>query len=218
MVVLLFHFLNGKIKTIMKKIKLLMAFLGLGITLNSCYFPAYQSIAESNPYSINLSRGNWYLGNVEVNHKIDANLSDMAENTLQNCLKDSLYLSYGKRKAIYLIPILNDENTIDHLSLLKASKKVDYVLQIVGSIGNNKVGSVNLKPLKSEEKTSVSVRTQVFDVQQQKLIYANATKGLLSIENNREDVVIGKSAQSMLKKCLEKELKLLLKHGGCQKK
>lgn len=202
----------------MKKSKLLIAFFTIGITLQSCYFPSYQSVAETNPYSIDLSRGQWYLGNVEVNQKIDDKLSDLAENTVQNCLKDSLYLSYGKRKAIYLIPILDDNNATDHLSLLKASKKVDYVLQIVGSIGNNEVGSVNIKPLKNEEKTAVSVRTQVYDVHQSKLIYSHVTNGLLSIENNREDVVFGKSTQSILKKCLEKELKLLLKHGGCVKK
>lgn len=202
----------------MKKIKLLIAFFTIGMTLQSCYFPSYQSVAETNPYLIDFSKGKWYLNNIQVNGKSDFAFDELTEKSLSNCLNDSLYLSYGKRKAIYKVPIITEQNASENLSLLKATQTVDYVIQITGIIGKNEIGAMNIKPMKNEQKTSASIQIQVYDVNQKQLIYGHQTTGNISIENNSEDVVFGKSAQSILKKCLEKELKLLLKHGGCQKK
>lgn len=196
------------------KVKIVFFILLIGFT--SCYFPGYQSIAESNPYALDFSKGKWYLNNVFINGKSDHILDELAENKLNTCLNDSLYLSYGKRNAIYKVPLLNEKNYKENLALLKSTKTVDFVIQIVGNIGANEIGFVNSKPLKNEEKSSASVRIQVYDVQQGELIYSHLTSGKITVENNREDILFGKSAQAILKKCFTKELNLFLKHGGCK--
>ncbi|HRE76703.1 MAG TPA: hypothetical protein PLL09_02640 [Flavobacterium sp.] len=194
-------------------------FFGLLIIVmffNSCYFPNYRSIAESSLYDINFSEGKWFLNHVTVNGKAWNDLSTLTEEALATCLKDSLYLSYGKRKAAYIVPVLNDKNAKEQLNLLKATNSVDYVIQVVGNISADEIGVINIKPHKFNEKSEASISVQVYDVQKGKLIYSHKTTGTIDSENNNKDVVFGKSIQTILTKCLEKELKTLKKNSGCE--
>ncbi|UPQ79505.1 hypothetical protein M0M57_01390 [Flavobacterium azooxidireducens] len=186
------------------------------LVFNSCYFPHYRSIAESSLYDINFSEGKWFLNHVTVNGKAWNDLSTTTEATLSSCLNDSLYLSYGKKKAAYNVPILTDKNSREQLTFLKATNSVDYVIQVVGSILANDIGGITIKPMKNAEESSASITIQVYDVNKGSLIYSHTTTGSIEVENNRDDVVFGKSAQTILKKCLKKELKTFKKNGGCE--
>ena len=194
-------------------------YLGLFILLficNSCYFPHYRSIAESSLYDVNFSEGKWFLNHVTVNGKAWNDLSSISEEALSKCLKDSLYLSYGKRKAPYIVPVLNDKNTKEQLHLLKATNSVDYVIQVVGKINADEIGVINITPHEFNEKSEASISIQVYDIQKGKLIYSHKTTGIIDSENKNKDVVFGKSIQTILTKCLEKELKTLKKNSGCE--
>ena len=187
------------------------------LVFNSCYFPHYRSIAESSLYDINFSEGKWFLNHVTVNGKAWNDLSTATEEALSSCLNDSLYLSYGKRKAAYNVPILTEKNSREQLTILKATNSIDYVIQVVGNVLANDIGGINIKPMKNAEESSASITIQVYDVNKGSLIYSHTTTGSIEIENNRDDVVFGKSAQTILKKCLKKELKAFKKNGGCEK-
>lgn len=186
------------------------------LVFNSCYFPHYRSIAESSLYDINFSEGKWFLNHVTVNGKAWNDLSTTTEEALSSCLNDSLYLSYGKRKAAYNVPILTEKNSREQLTILKATNSIDYVIQVVGNVLANDIGGINIKPMKNAEESSASITIQVYDVNKGSLIYSHTTTGSIEIENNRGDVVFGKSAQTILKKCLKKELKTITKYGGCE--
>lgn len=201
--------------TAKNKITYLWLFMLL-LFCNSCYFPHYRSIAESSLYDIDFSRGKWFLNHVTVNGKAWNDLSTTTEETLSPCLHDSLYLSYGKRKATYNVPILTEKNSKEQLTILKATNSVDYVIQVVGNVLANEIGGINLKPMKNAEESSASITIQVYDVNIGSLIYSHTTTGSIEVENNRDDVVFGKSAQTILKKCLKKELKTFTKYGGCE--
>jgi hypothetical protein len=187
------------------------------LVFNSCYFPHYRSIAESSLYDINFSEGKWFLNHVTVNGKAWNDLSTTTEEALSSCLNDSLYLSYGKRKAAYNVPILTEKNSREQLTILKATNSIDYVIQVVGNVLANDIGGINIKPMKNAEESSASITIQVYDVNKGSLIYSHTTTGSIEVENNRDDVVFGKSAQTILKKCLKKELKAFKKNGGCEK-
>jgi hypothetical protein len=187
------------------------------LIFNSCYFPGYQSVAETSLHNISFAEGKWFVNYVTIDGKPFTDFSEYSEKELQNCLQDSLYLSYGKRKAIYNVPILNSKNLKESLSLLKASKTIDYVIQITGSIGANEIGNINIKPMKNAEKTAASITFKVYEVSTEQLVYSQTTTGQLTVENNSEDVLFGKSAQNILKKCLKKGMKQLKKSGGCEK-
>lgn len=201
--------------TARNKITYLWLFMLL-LFCNSCYFPHYRSIAESSLYDIDFSQGKWFLNHVTVNGKAWNDLSTATEETLSPCLNDSLYLSYGKRKAAYNVPILTEKNSKEQLTILKATNSVDYVIQVVGNVLANDIGGINLKPMKNAEESSASITIQVYDANEGSLIYSHTTTGSIEVENNRDDVVFGKSAQTMLKKCLKKELKTFTKYGGCE--
>jgi hypothetical protein len=186
------------------------------LVCNSCYFPHYRSVAESSLYDVNFSEGKWFLNHVTVNGKAWNDLSTTTEEALSSCLNDSLYLSYGKRKAAYNVPILTDKNSREQLTLLKATNSVDYVIQVVGNVLANDIGGINIKPMKNAEQSSASITIQVYDVNKVSLIYSHTTTGSVEVENNRDDVVFGKSAENILKKCLKKELKTLKKNSGCE--
>lgn len=206
-----------KLKEMIAKNRLIyFGLFALLLVFNSCYFPHYRSIAESSLYDINFSEGKWFLNHVTVNGKAWNDLSTTTEATLSSCLNDSLYLSYGKRKAAYNVPILTDKNSREQLTFLKATNSVDYVIQVVGSILANDIGGITIKPMKNAEKSSASITIQVYDVNKGSLIYSHTTIGSIEVENNRDDVVFGKSAQTILKKCLKKELKTITKYGGCE--
>lgn len=186
------------------------------LVFNSCYFPHYRSVAESSLYDVNFSEGKWFLNHVTINGKASNDLSTIAEEALTTCLQDSLYLSYGNRKTLYNVPILTEKNTLEQLTLLKTTNTIDYVIQVIGNVGANEIGGINIKPMKNAEKSSASITIQVFEVNKGNLIYSHTTTGTIEIENNREDVVFGKSIQTILKKCLQKELKTVKKSGGCE--
>jgi hypothetical protein len=186
------------------------------LVFNSCYFPHYRSVAESSLYDVNFSEGKWFLNHVTINGKAWNDLSTIAEEALSACIQDSLYLSYGNRKTDYNVPILTEKNTQEQLTLLKSTNTIDYVIQVIGNVGANEIGTINIKPMKNAEKSSASITIQVFEVSKGKLIYSHTTTGTIEIENNREDVVFGKSIQTILKKCLQKELKTVKKSGGCE--
>jgi hypothetical protein len=186
------------------------------LVFNSCYFPHYRSIAESSLYDINFSEGKWFLNHVTVNGKAWNDLSTTTEEALSSCLNDSLYLSYGKRKTVYNVPILTDKNSREHLTILKATYSVDYVIQVVGNVLANDIGGINIKPMKNAEESSASITIQVYDVNKRSLIYSHTTTGSVEVENNRDDVIFGKSAETILKKCLKKELIILKKNSVCE--
>jgi len=190
--------------------------VGLLFCLNACYFPSYKAVAETSLYDISFAEGNWFLNHVSVNGKPINDFSNYAEKELTSCLKEALYLSYGKRKALYNVPILTAKNTTESLSLLKATKTIDYVIQITGSIGDNQIGGINIKPMKNAEKSTASIKIEVFEVATQKVLYSQTHSGEIIVENNREDILFGKSAQTILRKCLEKGMKQFKKSGGCR--
>lgn len=192
-------------------------FFALLLVFNSCYFPHYRSIAESSLYDVNFSEGKWFLNHVTVNGKVWEDFSILTEENLSNCLNDSLYLSYGKRKVAYIVPILTEKNHKEQLSLLKATNSVDFVIQVMGNVIADDINGINIKTMNNNEKSSASIVIQVYDVSKGILIYSHKTKGSVEIENNHHDVVFGKSAQTILKKCLLKELKTFKKNGGCEK-
>lgn len=201
--------------TIVKnKLCILFAISSLFV-FNSCYFPGYQSVAETSLHDISFAEGKWFLNYVTIDGKPYTDFSEYSEKELQDCLQDSLYLSYGKRKAIYNVPILTSKNSKESLSLLKTTKTIDYVIQITGTIGANEIGNINIKPMKNTEKTVASITFKVYEVSTERLIYSHTTTGQLTVENNNEDVLFGKSAQNIMKKCLEKGMKQLKKSGGC---
>lgn len=186
------------------------------LSFNACYFPSYRALAETSLYDISFAEGNWFLNHVSVDGYPVNDFSDYTEKELTSCLKDALYLSYGKRKALYNVPILTPKNTTESLSLLKATNTIDYVIQITGSIGANEIGGINIKPMKNAEKSTASIKIEVFEVATQKVLYSQTHSGEIIVENNREDVLFGKSAQTILKKCLEKGMKQFKKSGGCK--
>jgi len=190
--------------------------VGLLFCLNSCYFPSYKAVAETSLYDISFEEGKWFLNYVSVNGKPINDFSDYAEKELASCLKEALYLSYGKRKALYNVPILTAKNTTESLSLLKATNTIDYVIQITGSIGNDEIGGINVKPMKNAEKSTASIKIEVFEVATLKVLYSQTHSGEIIVENNREDILFGKSAQTILRKCLEKGMKQFKKSGGCR--
>lgn len=190
--------------------------VGLLFCLYSCYFPSYKAVAETSLYDISFAEGNWFLNYVSVNGKPANDFSDYTEKELASCLKETLYLSYGKRKALYNVPILTAKNTTESLSLLKATNTIDYVIQITGSIGDHEIGSINIKPMKNAEKSTASIKIEVFEVATQKVLYSQTHSGEIIVENNREDILFGKSAQTILRKCLEKGMKQFKKSGGCR--
>ena len=194
----------------------ILPILVLLFSLNACYFPAYRTVAETSLYDISFTEGKWFLNYVTINGKPFSDFSDYSEKELQNCLYDSLYLSYGKRKSIYNVPILTAENSNQSLSLLRATNTIDYVIQITGSIGDNDIGGITFKPMKNAEKSTASITFKVYEVATEKMIYSQTTSGEIVVENNREDVLFGKSAQTILKKCLEKGMKQFKKSGGCK--
>ncbi len=202
--------------TIVKnKIKILLG-LSFLLLLNSCYFPSYRSVAETSLYDISFTEGKWFLNYVTIDGKPFSNFSDYSEKELQNCLHDSLYLSYGKRKSIYNVPILTAKNSKESFTLLRATNTIDYVIQITGAIGDNNIGAINIKPMKETEKTTASITFKVYEVATEKMIYSHTTSGEIMVENNREDVLFGKSAQTILRKCLERGMKQFKKSGGCK--
>jgi hypothetical protein len=201
--------------TAKNKIPFFVLFILL-LTFNSCYFPYYRSLAESSLYDIDFSQGKWFLNHVTVNGNAWNDLSTQTEEALSICLKDSLYLSYGKRKAAYIVPLLNDKNAKEQLNLLKATNNVDYVIQVVGNIRANEIRAINIKPMKNDNESSASITIQVYDVNKGSLLYSHTTTGSVEVENNRSDVVFGKSAETILNKCLKKELKTFKKNGGCE--
>ena len=198
------------------KLRILFAICSVFI-FNSCYFPSYRSVAEASLYDISFAEGQWFLNYVTIDGKPFTDFSEYAERELQNCLHDSLYLSYGKRKAIYNVPILTTKNSKESLSLLKSTKTIDYVIQITGSIAASEIGTPNIKPMKNAEQTAASITYKIFEVSTEKIIYSHTTTGQLTVENNNEDVLFGKSAKNILKKCLQKGMKQLKKSGGCDK-
>jgi hypothetical protein len=164
--------------TIVKnKLRIFFAVSAL-LIFNSCYFPGYQSVAETSLHNISFAEGKWF-----VNY----------------------------------VTILNSKNLKESLSLLKATKTIDYVIQITGSIGANEIGNINIKPMKNAEKTAASITFKVYEVSTEQLVYSHTTTGQLTVENNSEDVLFGKSAQNIMKKCLKKGMKQLKKSGGCEK-
>lgn len=191
-------------------------FFCLLFVFNSCYFPHYSSIAESSIYDVDFSQGKWFLNHVTVNGKAWEDFSTLTEENLSNCLNDSLYLSYGNRKVAYVVPILTEKNQKEQLSLLKATNSVDFVIQVVGNVIADDISGINIKTMNNKEQSSASIAIQVFDVSKGSLIYSHKTKGSVEIEDNHHDVVFGKSAQAILKKCLQKELKAVKKNGGCK--
>ncbi|GGD27761.1 hypothetical protein GCM10011343_17420 [Flavobacterium orientale] len=184
--------------------------------LNSCYFPSYRAVAETGLYDISFTEGKWFLNYVTIDGKPFSDFSNYSEKELQNCLNDSLYLSYGKRKSIYNVPILTAKNSKESLSLLRATNTIDYVIQITGSIGDNDISGINIKPMKNAEKSTASITFKVYEVATEKIIYSHTTSGEIVVENNREDVLFGKSTQTILKKCLEKGMTQFKKSGGCR--
>jgi hypothetical protein len=102
-------------------------------------------------------------------------------------------------------------------SNLQRSNPEFYVIQITGSIGANEIGNINIKPMKNAEKTAASITFKVYEVSTEQLVYSHTTTGQLIVENNSEDVLFGKSAQNIMKKCLKKGMKQLKKSGGCEK-
>ncbi len=207
--------MKKKMATAKTKTTYLALFILL-IVCNSCYFPHYSSIAESSLHDINFKIGKWYLNHVTINGKAWDDFSAETEKALITCLNDSLYLSYGKRKVAYNVPILTEANHKEQLNLLKATNSVDFVIQVVGNVIADDLRGINLKPMKNEEKSSAVITIQVFDVNKGNLIYSHLTRGSIEIENNHHEVVFGKSAQTILKKCLQKELKVFKKNGGCK--
>lgn len=181
----------------------------------SCHFPAYRSVAETSLYDLNLSQGKWFLNYVAVNGKPVNAFSDFTENELKPCLSNSLYLSYGRKNSIYKVPILTSKNSTENLSLLKVSKLIDYVIQVTGYVGNNEVTSFDFKPMTNTTRTNAVMKVEVFDVNSGQIIYSHYTSGEVIIENLDEDILFGKSAQSILKNCLQKELKMFKKNSGC---
>ncbi len=190
--------------------------LSLLFLFQSCYFPSYQAVATTSLYDVSFTSGKWYLGPITIDGKPFSDFSDYSEKEMRSCLQDSLYLSYGKQKALYNVPILTAKNTKESLTLLRATKTIDYVIQITGTVGENHISGIMLKPMKDAQKSTASITFNVFEVANEKLIYSQTTSGQIIVENNSEDVLFGKSAQTLLKNCLKKGMKQFKKSGGCE--
>ncbi|MBP4140061.1 hypothetical protein [Flavobacterium geliluteum] len=181
----------------MKK-RILILYISLQLT--SCTFPSYVFQERKMQTGLDFTSGKWLLNTVDAPYNVNAKLTQIIIKDFTQHL-DTRLNYVPKTKGLFLPQNTPFNPTKKEIKNLKIGTNFDYFINVKALKSKQNLGAIDITPhrFRNESETSVIVQIEIYDLNNEEIIYSETVEGSVAISNNNNnDIIFSKSADGLI--------------------
>ncbi|OMP31195.1 hypothetical protein [Mangrovimonas sp. DI 80] len=188
----------------MNRLITLLCFIAL---FHACHTPKYISYGDIHG-TLNFENGKWLLNKIKAPSSLVSSLTDITVNEFSSLLGNRFSTVY-ETKQLMLPKELPETLSKSTLLDIKNGTGFDFFITVRAKRLSNDMGSLQIGKNYSEKLNSGLVTLEIYDLNLQQKIYSKTVQGNLTVEENDNSLVFGKSSNGLMISSLKKILRKL---------
>ncbi|MCK7590184.1 hypothetical protein M0G43_06345 [Subsaxibacter sp. CAU 1640] len=173
------------------------------ISLTSCVTTSYQTSFDSDRFGIDYRKGKWLLNTIQCPLTIQERMTKIATKHFSDQLGENFKdANTDKSIALSYIPLNPDSLSLKDL---KRQSRSDYIINIVGEVESNEIGSSDFGTAFRTKSNSAKTTMQVYDLNTLQIIFTKTVSGSVTRNtDDSKDFKFFQEANGIIVKCLKK--------------